>query len=120
MKPVKRRIKKHFGLTSKQVAIKSKRPFYVQWLLWAALVVLGYVVAYIQYHYMYDLHIEDVVMENQSLQTQLIKLERKIQMDHASHENLQRQIETMQNTNQETKEELLFYKNMMENKKKRR
>jgi uncharacterized protein HemX len=117
MTPVKRRIRKHFGLTSKQVSIKSKRPWYIQWLLWAALVVLGYGVAFWQYNLHETANIEAVMNKNQSLQTELIKLQRKIQIEHAAQGNLQKELEGIQDEVLKTKEELLFYKNMVEHKK---
>lgn len=117
MKPVKRRIRKHFGLTSSQVSIKSKRPWYIQWPLWAALVLLGYGVAFWQYNLHETANIEAVMKQNQNLQTEMIKLERKIQIEHAAQSNLQKELEEIQNQALKTKEELLFYKNMVDRKK---
>lgn len=117
MKPVKRRISKHFGLTSKQVSIKSKRPWYIQWPLWAGLVALGYGIAFWQFDLYGAVNIETLMKQNQNLQMELIKIERKMQIEHASQGNLQKELEDIQNEVLKTKEELLFYKNMVEKKK---
>jgi hypothetical protein len=45
MKPVRRKIRRHFGLTAKQVAVRSQRPWYFQWALAALFIGLGYFVA---------------------------------------------------------------------------
>ncbi len=116
MKPVRRNIRKHFGLTAKQVAVRSKRPWYFQWLIWAALVAMGYAVAYWQLSFNKENFVQ-AVQENQALQTQLIQLQRQIQIEKSAQDNLQKELALMQDENIHTKEELLFYKNMMKGKK---
>jgi len=116
MKPVRRNIRKHFGLTAKQVAVRSKRPWYFQWLIWAALVVAGYALAYWQLSFSNENFVQ-TVQENQALQTQLIQLQRQIQIEKSAQQNLQKELTLMQDENIHTKEELLFYKNMMNGKK---
>ncbi len=46
MKPVRRKIRRHFGLTAKQVAVRSKRPWYFQVLLAVLFVTVGFGSAY--------------------------------------------------------------------------
>ena len=72
MKPVRRRIRKHFGLTAKQVAVRSKRPWYFQSMIWLALVAIGYAIAYWQLSFNKE-HFTQMLEENQVLQTKLIK-----------------------------------------------
>jgi uncharacterized protein HemX len=116
MKPVRRKIRRHFGLTAKQVAVRSKRPWYFQWLIWVALIAIGYAVAYWQFSYGKE-NFQQVVKENQSLQTKLIQAQRQIQIEQSAQTNLQKELASIQDENIHTKEELLFYKNMMNSKK---
>ena len=46
MKPVRRRIRRHFGLTAKQVAVRSQRPWYFQWGVAGLFILAGYFIAY--------------------------------------------------------------------------
>lgn len=117
MKPVKRRIKKHFGLTAKQVAIRSKRPWYFDFLLYLGLALLGYALGYWQFNTINGAQVNRILMDNQSMQTQVIKLERKLQIEYASQKNLQETLKSVQSEDLKIKEELLFYKNMLEKKK---
>lgn len=118
MKPVRRRIKNHFGLTAKQVAVRSRRPWYFQWLIAIAFIGSGYLVAYWQFtggenlRQRYDV----VTLENQNLNTQLVQIERLLQIEKAAQSNFEQVLENVQTENMRLKEELLFYKNMMHDK----
>ena len=46
MKPVRRNIRRHFGLTAKQVAVRSQRPWYFRLVLAAVCVGFGFGLAY--------------------------------------------------------------------------
>lgn len=116
MKPVRRRIKKHFGLTAKQVAVRSKRPWYFQWLIWFALIAIGYAAAYWQLSFNKE-HLTQLLEENQSLQIKLIQLQKEVQIEQAAQANLQKELTAIQDENIHVKEELLFYKNMVDGKK---
>lgn len=118
MKPVRRTLKKHFGLTAKEVAIRSKRPWYIDLLIGLGLMLFGYAIAFWQFNTINVEKVNHIMMDNQSMQTQVIKLERKLQIEHASQVNLQEKLETIQSENLKLKEELVFYKNMVEKKKK--
>lgn len=89
MKPVRRRIRKHFGLTAKQVAVRSKRPWYFQWFIWACLIAIGYGVAYLQLGFDQE-QFSALLEENQALQTKLIQLQKEVQIEQAAQTNLQR------------------------------
>lgn len=120
MRPVRRRIKRHFGLTAKQVAVRSKRPWYFQWLVTAALIFSGYAFAYWQYAVDGEnagAKLKQALVMNQSLQTRLIQLERQLQIEQAAQRDLEQQLNQVQDENLHVKEDLLFYKNMVNGKK---
>ncbi len=114
MKPVRRRIKRHFGLTAKQVAVRSKRPWYFQWSIAALYVVLGYGVAYWQFAGAEDAHqkLRQTALENQSLHTKIIQVERQLQIEQAAQTSLTQELNKVQDENMHIKQDLVFYKNM--------
>jgi Flp pilus assembly protein TadB len=116
MKPVRRNIRKHFGLTAKQVAVRSKRPWYFQWLIWFSLIAIGYAFAYWQMSFASE-QFSQLLTENQSLQIKLIQLQKEVQIEQAAQANLQKELNQIQDENIRVKEELLFYKNMVDGKK---
>jgi hypothetical protein len=119
MKPVRRKIRRHFGLTAKQVAVRSQRPWYFQWALAALFIGLGYFVAYRQFIAGENLaeKLKQANFDNQSLQTKVIQLERQLQIEQAAQRNLDKELNLVQDENMKVKEDLLFYKNMLGNKK---
>jgi hypothetical protein len=122
MKPVRRKIRRHFGLTAKQVAVRSQRPWYFQWALAALFIGLGYFVAYRQFTAGENLaeKLKQSNFDNQSLQTKVIQLERQLQIEQAAQRNLDKELNLVQDENMKVKEDLLFYKNMLGNKKRLR
>lgn len=120
MKPVRRRIKRHFGLTAKQVAVRSQRPWYFQWAVAAAFVLAGYLMAYWQFTGGEDLlqRFELTALENQNLNTKLVQVERQLQIEKSAQANLGKELNLVQDENIQLKEELLFYKNMVGGRKK--
>jgi hypothetical protein len=119
MKPVRRRIRRHFGLTAKQVAVRSRRPWYFQWGISTLLLVIGYAVAYWQLTSGEDMgeKFRQVSAQNQSLQTKLIQIERQLQIELVTQHNLEQELNHVQDENMHMKEDLLFYKTMVKNKK---
>jgi hypothetical protein len=89
MKPVRRKIRRHFGLTAKQVAVRSQRPWYFQWV------------------------VAQAILENQGFQTKLIQVEQQIKIEQASQKNLNEELKLVHDENIKLKEDLLFYKNMI-------
>lgn len=116
MKPVRRRIRRHFGLTAKQVAVRSKRPWYFQSGITLLFVGLGYLVAYWQFGSKSE-NLGKAVVENQSLNTKIIQLERQLQIEQAAQTNLAKELRDVQDENIHIKEDLVFYKNMLNGKK---
>jgi len=115
MKPVRRRIRRHFGLTAKQVAVRSKRPWYFQWSVTALYVVLGYSFAYWQLTGGENIHekFRQATLENQNLHTKIIQVERQLQIEQAAQSNLTKELNSVQDENIHIKEDLIFYKNML-------
>ena len=119
MKPVRRRIRRHFGLTAKQVAVRSKRPWYFQWGITALYVVAGYAIAYWQFAGAEDVHqkLKQTALENQSLHTKIIQVERQLQIEQAAQTNLTQELNKVQDENMHIKQDLVFYKNMTNGKR---
>jgi len=120
MKPVRRKIKKHFGLTAKQVAVRSRRPWYFQWAVSLLFVATGYSFAYWQFASGGENlgeKLRQVTLENQGLLTKVIQAERQLQIEQSAQSNLEKELNLVQDENIHIKEDLLFYKNMLNNKK---
>jgi len=119
MKPVRRRIRRHFGLTAKQVAVRSKRPWYLQWSITGLYIALGYFFAYWQFSGSREVYekLQQVTLENQSLNTKIIQTERQLQIERAAQTNLAKELNAVQDESMAVKEDLFFYKNMLNGKK---
>lgn len=120
MKPVRRRIRRHFGLTAKQVAVRSQRPWYFQWGVALLFIATGYLIAYWQFTgggENLSEKLKQATLENQSMQTKVIQTERQLQIEQAAQGNLEKELNLVQDENIKIKEDLLFYKNMVNNKK---
>ena len=117
MKPVRRKIRRHFGLTAKQVAVRSKRPWYFQALLAVLFVTIGFASAYWIFQGGENKSIrqqsDQVLLENKLLQTRLVGAQRELQIELATNNNLAKELASVQDDNIKTKEELFFYKNML-------
>lgn len=115
MKPVRRNVRRHFGLTAKQVAVRSQRPWYFRALLAALCVALGFGIAY---WLMYDSDnlgekVKQMTQENRDLQAKLVGAQRELQVELATNNTLAKELASVQDDNIKAKEELFFYKNML-------
>lgn len=120
MKPVRRKIRRHFGLTAKQVAVRSQRPWYFQWVVAAVFVLSGYFMAYWQFSgggVNVQEKLKQTILENQALQTKVVQVERELQIKQAAQSNFEKELNVVQDENIHLKADLLFYKNMVSNKK---
>ncbi|HSI24809.1 MAG TPA: hypothetical protein VK952_04230 [Methylotenera sp.] len=115
MKPVRRNIRRHFGLTAKQVAVRSQRPWYFRILLALLCVALGYGIAYWMLHDSENVRekLVQATQENKNLQSKLVGAQRELQVELATNNTLAKELATVQDDNIKTKEELFFYKNML-------
>jgi len=120
MKPVRRKIRRHFGLTAKQVAVRSKRPWYFQTLLAIFYVTLGFGSAYWIFQGGQNQSIrqksEQIALENRLLQTKLVGAQRELQIELATNNNLAKELTSVQDESIKIKEDLFFYKNMLKGK----
>ena len=121
MKPVRRKIRRHFGLTAKQVAVRSKRPWYFQASLAVLFVTIGFASAYWIFQGGENKSIrqqsDQVVLENKLLQTRLVGAQRELQIELATNNNLAKELASVQDENIKIKEDLFFYKNMLDGKR---
>ncbi len=119
MKPVRRKIRRHFGLTAKQVAVRSQRPWYFQALLALLFIALGFGMAYWLMHENDDARqqLQLKTLENKDLITKLVGAQRELQIELATNNNLAKEFASVQDENLKIKEDLFFYKNMLNGKK---
>lgn len=117
MKPIRRKFRSNFGLTAKQVAVRSRRPWYFQWLSAIVFVLLGAGLAFWALHdgeqENVRLLLQQTALENRDLQTKLIEAQRELQVELATNNNLAKELASVQDENLKVKEELVFYKNML-------
>ena len=122
MKPVRRRVRRHFGLTAKNVAVRSHRPWYFQAVLALLFVALGFGLAYWMLHRdnieTVQHNLEVKTLENQELEAKLIGAQRELQVELATNNNLAKELASVQDENLKTKADLFFYKNMLSKKTK--
>lgn len=120
MKPVRRRVRRHFGLTAKQVAVRSQRPWYFQLLVSAILLATGFMLAYWFLNGGVNGGLRDkmqqTALENQALQTKVIAMERDLQIKQAMQDSLAKDLASMQDESIKIKADLIFYKNMLDKK----
>lgn len=112
-----RRIKRHFGPTAKQVAVRPQLPWYWNAILVGALILLGYFVGYLQFA-AGDLNnlaerLDTVSRENQELQAKIVHSERQLQVERAAQTNLAKELAALQEEDMKVKEDLEFYKNIL-------
>ena len=122
MKPVRRNIRRHFGLTAKQVAVRSQRPWYFRLLLAAACVSFGFGLAYWLLHddesQSIKLQLQQTTLNNKDLEGKLVGVQRELQVEQATNNNLAKELASVQDENIKIKEDLFFYKNMVGRKSK--
>lgn len=115
MRPVDRRVRNHFGLTARRVAVRSQRPWYFQVFLAAMFVVFGFGLAYWLLREELDVReqLKLVTQENKELEEKLVGAQRELQVELATNNTLAKELASVQDDNIKVKEELFFYKNMV-------
>lgn len=120
MKPVRNRIRKHYGLTASRVAVRSQRPWYFSVLISLALVFAGYVIAYWQFTggKLSDLieNMTYISRENQTLHVRSIQIQRELQVERAAQTNLAKELVDLQDEAVKLKQDVEFYKNIVKEK----
>lgn len=81
-------------------------------------IVLGYAVAYWQFSGSKDVQqkLKQTTLENQALHTKVIQIERQLQIEQAAQSNLTNELNKVQDENMHIKQDLFFYKNMVNGK----
>ena len=120
MKPVRRKIRRHFGLTAKQVAVRSQRPRYFQMLLALMFMAIGFGAAYWLFHEndQAQQQLQLKTLETKDLISKLVGAQRELQIELATNNNLAKEFASVQDENLKIKEDLFFYKNMLNGKNK--
>lgn len=115
MRPVDRRVRNHFGLTAKRVAVRSQRPWYFRALLAALCVALGFALAFWMLRGEVDIReqLKQKTLENKVLEAKLVGAQRELQVELAANNTLAKEFTSVQDENIKIKEELFFYKNMV-------
>jgi len=124
MKPVTRRLKRHFGSTAKRVAVRPQRPWYWSWLFAGLLMLAGYFIGSWQFYgrdYS-DLrsHVERLTKENQSLQAKVVYSESQLKVEQATQNNLKKELAKLHDEDMQLKVDLASYKTMLGEKKAKR
>ena len=119
MRPVDRRVRRHFGLTARRVAVRSQRPWYFQALMAVIFMALGFTLAYWLLHNdeNFDEKLKQTTLENRDLETRLVGAQRELQVELATNNNLAKELASVQDENLKIKEDNFFYKNMLNGKK---
>lgn len=117
---VTRKFKRHFGATAKTVAVKSTRPWYWSTLLNFGLILLGYLIAYWQlaggdFARMID-NLRNMAHENSQLLAKVVQNQRQLQVEQAAQNNLAKELVKLQDESIQQKEEIAFYKNILNEK----
>ena len=115
MRRFSRGIKRHFGATARNVAVRSQRPWYWRLLLAAILVLLGYVLAYWQIiSGGFDAQsIQSLRQENSALHASMVRMQRQLQVERAAQTTLAKEIDSLQGESMRLKEDVAFYKNIL-------
>ena len=88
MKAFIRRIKRHFGISAEHVAVKPDHAWYWRLMFAAGLIFLGYVVAYWQFAASSSgVNMQQMMQENQTLQSRMVQIERQLQVERAAQSN---------------------------------
>jgi len=117
MRKVSRRLRGHFGTTAKKVVLRPTQPWYLQLLVVALLVLLGYLIGYWQYSGVdYDTlmrNLNGLLRDNQTLEAKTVYRERQLQVERAAQRTLAEEIAALQDESMRLKEELAFYRGIL-------
>ncbi len=120
MRKIERRVRKHYGHTAKRVAVRSHRPWYFRAMLALTCVAIGFGLAYFillsgDYETV-STNLKKETLENQVLEAKLIQAQRELQIELATNNNLAKELISVQDENLKVKEDLYFYKKMLNKK----
>ena len=123
MRRIERRMRKHYGYTARRVAVKADRPWYYRLILTLICVSIGFGLAYFLLrstdYQEVSRQLEEIKHESKMLEFELIEVQRELQIELATKNNLAKDLAKVQDESLKVKEDLLFYKKML-NKKARK
>lgn len=120
MRKIERRVRRHYGHTAKRVAVRSHRPWYFRIIMALLCAVIGFGLAFLllrsdDYETVND-NLKAETLENQALEAKLIQAQRELQIELATNNNLAKELASVQDENLKVKEDLFFYKKMLNKK----
>lgn len=117
MKVLARRLRQHFGMTARHVAVRSDLPWYGRLVLWLLLIGLGFGIGHWRYADVDVVHlsrqVKQLQQENAELQGRLVRSDRQSQVDQAAQGNLAKEMAALQDQDMQLKEEIAFYKSIL-------
>lgn len=117
MKPVRRNVRRHFGLTAKQVAVRTRWPWYFKFFLIFMFISSGFLLAYWIFkggeNANIHVRVQQQATEIKELEAKLVGAQRELQVELATNNTLAKELASVQDDNIKVKEELFFYKNML-------
>ncbi|MFW5432326.1 MAG: hypothetical protein ACKE5M_02355 [Methylophilaceae bacterium] len=120
MRRIERRVRKHYGYTARRVAVKADRPWYYRVVIGLLCVALGYALAYLMFrssdYGTVSSQLSEMTHENKMLEFKLIEAQRELQIELATNNNLAKDLAKVQDESLKVKEDLLFYKKMLNKK----
>ncbi|MEE9330897.1 MAG: hypothetical protein V3U89_01580 [Methylophilaceae bacterium] len=120
MRRIERRVRKHYGYTAKRVAVKAARPWYYRLVLALLCAGLGFALAYLMLRSSdyedVSAQLEEITHENKMLEFKLIESQRELQIELATNNNLAKDLAKVQDEGLKVKEDLLFYKKILNKK----
>ena len=118
--PLARKFKKHYGLSARNLTVRSKQPWYWQLGIAAMLVFLGYMIAYWHFtdgrFWHFSDNLQRVTVENSGLQAKVIQMQRQLQVQQVAQNNLADELKNLQDESLKLKQDVMFYKNMVNGK----
>lgn len=113
-----RELRHRFGIAARGVAVRAAIPWYLQLLLILILVICGFLIGYWRYSSDSTVQLRDQVdrltEENRQLRTQSIHVESQKQVTQVAQKNLASDMAALQEENVKLKEDIAFYKNILE------
>ncbi|HEY8354280.1 MAG TPA: DUF6776 family protein [Methylophilaceae bacterium] len=117
MRRVSRRLRRHFGATTKRVTVRAKQPWYWQWLIALSLILVGYLIGYWQFtggnYSGLVKSVNNLLRDNQQLEAKTVFRERQLQVERAAQRSLAEELAALQDENMELKSELAFYRSIL-------
>ncbi len=117
MKRGLRALRRHFGITAANVAVRPEIAWYWRAVWLVVVFVAGFALAYWQFVGRFALPADVLASERQedarSLQARIVQLESQLRVANAAQGNLAKEMDAMQDEGMRLKEDLAFYKSIL-------